>query len=170
MQINEKDKLVALAHLHAGKKPKEIPELVPSISYPQALRLRKELEKAIENDTLQSLFDLEQAALDSLMETVTSELNEATLILAGDSEPLKNAVGNIANSIEGTKLLEAELADAGRKIVAQIKVAAVGTSSTESLLILAEALAKLQTAFFKTGNVQIANLGGSEGFEKYLKD
>ena len=170
MKISERDKLIALAHLHAGKTAKEIPDLVPDISYPQALRLRKELEKAKDADQLQALFDLEGAALESLLSSVKDELSEAAEALTGDYLPLEDAIGKVASNVEGMQLLERELSDSARTVVKQIKIAAGATTSTESLLILSEALSKLQTAYFKSSNVQIANLGGGGGFEKFLSD
>jgi len=123
MKINERDKLIALAHLHSGKTAKEIPDLVPALSYPQALRLRKELEKAKEADTLQDLFNIEEAALNSLLEAVKDELTEATEALTGDLVPLDDAVGKLASNVEGMQLLERELSDSARIVVKQIKIA-----------------------------------------------
>lgn len=161
MSLNNKERLIALAYLHQGKSPKEVETLCPNVSYPQALRLRKELNEAIEANTLNELFDLEEAAIESLLDNVKSELEEAAEVLTGDLMPLNNALESVESRIRESKLLEAELAKAGQTLAKRIERQAAIANTPESLLSLAEALAKLQTAYFKNSNIQIANFNGN---------
>lgn len=168
MAIEEKTKILALAHLKMGKKPKEVSELL-EISYAQALKLNKELIKAEQQNRVQDLFDLEEAALETLLEKVSDDLTPALHVLEGDVETLDNVLTTVGQNVEGMQLLEKELTDAAIQLAKKITAQAVATSGTDSLLILTDALAKLQTAFFAKGtNVQINNMNGN--FEKYLKD
>lgn len=159
-QIDDKDKLIALAHLHQGKKPKEVAETIDSISYAQALRLKKELDKAVEDETLSDLFNLSQTALNSLLDTVKEELSDATEALTGDVISVDKEIDGIKDKIQGQKLLEVELSKTGVAIAKKLKYQAENTNNPESLLMLADALAKLQTSFFKNSSVQIANFEG----------
>lgn len=168
MAIEERTKILALAHLKTGKKPKDVSELL-DISYAQALKLNKELAKAEEQNRVQDLFDLEEAALETLLEKVSDELSPAVQVLEGDVETLDDMLSTVGQNVEGMQILEKELTDAAIQLAKKITAQAVSTSGTDSLLVLTDALAKLQMAFFAKGtNVQINNMNGN--FEKYLKD
>lgn len=168
MALEEKTKILALAHLKTGKKPKDVSELL-DISYSQALKLNKELIKAEEQNRIHDLFDLEEAALETLLEKVSDELTPAIAVLEGDVELLNDTLDTVGKTAESAQLLEKELVDAATTLAKKITAQAISTSGTDSLLVLTEALAKLQTAFFAKGtNVQINNMNGN--FEKYLKD
>lgn len=162
-KMTQKERLIALAYLHQGKTPREVETLCPGVSYPQALRLRKELASAVEANTLNELFNLEEAALETLLESVEDELKEAAEVMTGDLMPLNNALDSIESRIKESKLLELELAKAGQTLARQIERHSVIVNSPESLLALAEALAKLQTAYFKNSNIQIANINNQNG-------
>lgn len=168
MALEEKTKILALAHLKTGKKPKEVSDLL-DISYAQALRLNKELIKAEEQNRVQDLFDLEEAALKTLLEKVSDDLTPAVQLLEGEVETLDDMLSTVGKNVEGIQLLEKELTDAAIQLAKKITTQAVASSGTDSLLVLTDALAKLQMAFFSKGtNVQINNMNGN--FEKYLKD
>lgn len=169
MRLSEKDRLVALAYLHQGKSPKEVEQLCPGISYAQALRLRKELTEAEETNSIRQLFDISEAAIDTLLESVQNQLAESVEILVGDDITLRDELNNLGNDIKESQILKAELAKAATTIVKRIGLQAATANSSETLKDLADALAKLQTAYFKTNNLQIANFNDSTGFEKFLK-
>src|SRR5690606_28796571 len=121
----------------------------PNVSYPQALRLRKELNEAIETNTINELFNLEEAAIESLLNNVKNELEEAAEVLTGDLVPLENALDSVETRIKESKLLEVELAKAGQTLAKRIERMSNVANTPDSLLALAEALSKLQTAYFK---------------------
>lgn len=168
MALEERTKILALAHLKTGKRPKEVSDLL-DISYSQALKLNKELTKAEERNNLQDLFNLEEAALNTLLEKVSDDLSPAIEVLEGGVERLDDMLANVGQNVEGMQILEKELTDAAIQLAKKITMQTVATSGTDSILILTDALAKLQTAFFAKGtNVQVNNMNGN--FEKYLKD
>ena len=165
-QNKEQTKLLALAHLKTGLAPKEVAELL-NISYSAALKHKKELMQAESKNAVLDLFDLEAAALETLLEKVKTELTPAIDVLEGDLE-LADALSNIDSSVKKGSALEKELQDAAVEVTRKVAAAAILTNSTETLLTLAEALAKLQGAFFAKGtNVQVNQMGS---FERFLKD
>lgn len=168
MALEEKTKILALAHLKTGKKPKDVSQLL-NISYAQALKLSKDLTKAEQQNRLQDLFDLEETALNTLLEKVSDELTPAIQTLEGEVEIFDQTLATIGKNVGDIQILEKELTDAAIQLAKKITAQAVATSGTDSLLVLTDALAKLQMAFFAKGtNVQINNMNGN--FEKYLKD
>lgn len=170
MKLDEKDKLIALGYLYQGKSPKEVEEICHNVSYAQALRLKKDLEEAKKTDSIGELFDLEEAALESLLENVKGEIGQAAEIMTGDTVRLDGELDTISRNVQGMQILESEMSEAAAAIVKQIKAHAVSTKNIDNLVMLAEALSKLQTAFFKNSSIQIANFNNEgSSFEKYLK-
>lgn len=169
MKLDEKAKMIALAYLHQGKSPREVEELVPGISYAQALRLRKELDAAIKDNTLAELFSLEQAALDTLLEGVQLQLEDAAKILTGDDIQLKSEIASLADGVQTGRQLEADINRAASVVVAKLQIIASTSNNFEAIVACAESLAKLQTAFFKTGNINIANFPNGSKFEQFLQ-
>lgn len=166
--LDEKTKILALAHLKTGKKPKDVSDLL-EISYAQALKLNKELLKAEQQNRVQDLFNLEEAALTMLLEKVSNELTPSIKALTGELLDPDTTLDSIAKGAQGLGILEKELQDAAIELAKRITAQTLSTSGTDSLLTLTEALAKLQLAFFAKGtNVQINNMNGN--FEKYLRD
>src|SRR5690606_23259687 len=94
MKLSEHDKLIALAHLHAGKSPRQVEELCSNISYAQALRLRKELDEAIRTNSLSEIFNLGEAALENLLSRVQEDLEDPVRELTGDVISLKEEMNN----------------------------------------------------------------------------
>lgn len=168
-QINQKVKLIALAHLKNGKKPREVSELLEDISYSMALKLKKDLEEAEANNSLLDLFSLDEATLDTLIENVQAELSEPVQTLTGEIQPLRDSLDSISEKAVSARLLEEQLNKSAITLARQIEARAIVSMSSDSLCELAEALAKLQSAFFAKGtNVQVNNF--SDKFSEYLSD
>lgn len=168
MNINEKTRVQALAYLKVGKKPREISELLEGISYSQVLTLRKQLEKAEIDNTLSSLFNLDELALESILDAAKSSLTIKGEIIPPNE--IDESINNIGNGIAGLGKLETSFQDAADELAKQIKVAALVATEASTLVDLAEALAKLNTSFFAKGtNVQVNNIN-AETFQKYLRD
>ena len=74
--MDEQTRLLSLAHLKQGKTPKETSEIM-GITYARAIKLKKELVAAEETNAVQSLFNLDNAALEILLESVTKQLTPA---------------------------------------------------------------------------------------------
>lgn len=168
METDHKNKLIALAYLKNGGKPREIAEKL-GLTYQAVLNYRKELEKAEKDNSVAELFSLEEAALQALIDAVEDELSPAVETLTGEIEPLQTSLTNISNQANSSKLLEEQLNTSATHLAKQIQAKAIVSSNPETLLMLAEALAKLQSSFFAKGNnVQVNNYG--ERFSEFLSD
>ena len=169
MRISETSRVKALAYLKIGKKPREICDtLVEELSYAQVLELRKQLQVAEKDDAVRELFNLEQAALESVL-----RMAENDLAIVGEVIPpsdINEAVKKVGDGAVGLGKLEEQFQDAAAALVQNIKVAAITAENASTLVDLADALSKLNSSFFAKGaNVQINNLN-AEVFQKYLKD
>lgn len=166
--IPEKTKLLALAYLKNGMRPKQVADALDGLSYHQALKLRKELDEAEEQNTLAQLFSLDALALEALLDSVKQQMQPVEEQLTGELQTVEDAVNTLADKIHGAKVLEESLQKAATALAHQITAKALLASTPDSLLVLAEALAKLQSAFFAKGmNVQVNNY---QQFDKYLTD
>jgi len=160
--MDEQTRLLALAHLKNGKTPSETAELM-HISYAAALKLKKELLAAEETNSIQSLFSLDKAALNILLESVTRQLSPAIEAFKV-GELVDREVTELTKGINGAKLLSQDLQEAASELTKRITLTAAIASNSETLLTLADALCKLQMAF--KGN-ELNSLPATS-FEKHL--
>lgn len=166
--MDEKTRLLALAYLKQDKKPREVSEIL-DISYAQAVRLRKELEEAEKRETIQELFNVNEAVLEQVLEAAKKELEPAQLQLTG-SAAIEGELESIRESISKGEMLEQEFQTSALALSRRINTLAQSATQAETVIMLAKALAELQTAFFAKGtNVQVNNFGG-QGLEEYLRD
>jgi len=168
--MDESTKLGAFAHLKNGLTPAEVSDLMPEVSYAQALRLRKELVAAEETNTLNQLFNMEDAAIELLLEAVQQKLSEPAEVL--ESANLVPAeINRIAQGVAGAQKLDVSAQQAAEAILLKIKLVAPMTANSETLVSLADALCKIQVAFFGPAGGPAGSDSNSPGsFEKYLRD
>lgn len=166
MQISDHARILALANLKQGKKPKEVAEEV-NISYSQALKLSKQLVEAERRDAVLDLFDVEEAVLHQVLEAVKSNSSIAELI---PQDVLEGEVEQLSKGLKGLSALETEMQNTAATLVGRINLVAATTTNADTISILAESLSKLNTSFFAKGsNVQVNNFNSGD-FEKYLRD
>lgn len=167
-KLDDRTKLLALAHLKSNKKPKEVSELL-NISYAQALRLSKELIESEKRGTILDLFNLNEAALGSLLQAVKDDVSLPLAILDGE-EVLEGELQELSTTVKGAQALDTEMQSTALELAKKIKILAISTSSPDTIVLLSESLSKLQTAFFAKGtNVQVNNFPGGK-FEEFLSD
>jgi hypothetical protein len=154
-KLEDKVRLTALAYLYQGKTPKEVEELVKEISYAQALRLSKELKQAQEDDDVANLFNLRGVAIDVIIDQAKAIIEAQDIPMAGTLLDVSSTLEGIKDDITASKLLKAELAIAGVEVVKKINLLARSTNSSEVLMNLAQALAQMQNAYFKTATVRL---------------
>lgn len=166
-KIDERAKLVALAHLKTGKKPAEVATLV-DIPYSTALKLNKDLKAAEEQDAVLELFNVSEAAFQSIIQAASEDLAIAGELVGADE--VSRQLSTIKEGVDGLKMLDASFQRAANTIANQINLMAASAEHTDSIVNLAEALAKLQSSFFAKGtNVQINNYD-KESFQQFLGD
>ena len=165
----DKTRLLALANLKLGKSPRETSETV-GISYASAVSLRKELAEAELRNTVLDLFNMEQAAFEALLDAARAQLEPAVEGELITQKEVDQSIETVANQVKGLGILEEEFQKTAVNVVRQINLMVITTNSADTVLALAEALAKLQTAFFAKGtNVQVNNFGqNGKRFEALL--
>lgn len=163
----EQTRLLALARLKVGVKPIVVSEEC-GISYSQALKLKKDLADAEEKNTMAELVRMDDAAFEVLLDTVRTQLADPAKAL-GLTEELEGELMSLTEGMTSNKKLEKELVDAAAVLATKIRQMAVLANNSDTVLVLAEALAKLQSSFFAKGtNVQINQTGNN--FETFLRD
>ena len=166
-RMDEKTRLLALAYLKQEKKPKEVADIL-DISYAQAVKLRKELEEAEKRGTIQDLFNVSEAVLETVLEAARKELEPTELVLS-DTQAIEGELQSIKESVSKGDLLEKEFQDSALALAKRINSLAASATQAETVVMLARALSELQTSFFAKGaNVQVNNF--NSGFEEYLRD
>jgi len=169
MKHSEHNKIVTLARLKNGEKPKDISTMM-DVPYATVLKWNKELIKAEHQDRVHELFNLDEAILDKLLATVSTDLEGIASLLGTEVDAVKEGVVELKGQLSGLSLLEAQLQDSAMTVAKQIGAQAITATSSDTLCILADALAKLNTSFFAKGtNVQINNNNGGS-FEEFLGD
>lgn len=169
MAMDERQRLIALAHLKLGKSPREAAELV-GITYAAAVTLRKQLAEAEEQQSIKQLFNLPEAAFDTLIESVKENTIAALEGELVTGKEIETAFNELSAGVKGLQALEVDMQKAATALARNITLMAVTASSSDTILNLAEALHKLQTAFFAKGtNIQINNNGPAK-FEAFLSE
>jgi hypothetical protein len=166
-KLSEEVRLTALAYLYQGKTPREVETLVKDISYAQALRLKKELEQSKEDGTVADLFNLSGAAIEIVLEQAKAIIEAKDIPIEGTLESVEDVISSIKDDIQATKILKAELAEAGTEVVKKIKALAKVTNSSEVILNLAEALSKMQGSYFRTATVTVKP--DEDAFQEFLQ-
>ena len=162
--MDEQTRLLTLAHLKNGTKPADAAELM-GISYAACLKLRKELRAAEEKDKILQLFNLEKAALEMLLASVTKQLTPA-IEAFNIGELVEEEVHDLKERVDGGSMLNQELQQAGSALANKITQTATVATSADTVLSLAKALCELQRAFF--GDGQGTGAQPATSFEKHL--
>ena len=159
-QLSDKDRAIVLAKLKLGGRPIEVSEET-GVSYGTVARLASELRKAEESGTLLELMRVDQATYEGLIDTVRTELKD----IPGSDV----ALDTLQTNLEGAKALDSNLTRVANVLVNRICVQIATAEHADTLLVLSEALAKIQTAFFAKGvNVNVNT--GQQQFGGILRD
>lgn len=166
--LNNQTRLTVLAHLKNGKKPVDISEAM-DVSYSTVIKLKKDLKEAEDRNAVLELFKLDKTALDLLLEAVKKQMMPISDAFEM-GELVDDALDGIKGEVEAGKLLSEDFQDTAGTLANRIKMCALANGSqADTLLVLAEALCKLQTAFFSSNNTASPNLPMSS-FEDFLKN
>ena len=166
--MDEQTRLLTLAHLKNGKKPADAAEIT-GITYASALKLRKELHAAEEKNVIQELFNLSDASLEILLESVRKQLKPA-IEAFGVGELVEIEVEDLTKGIKGGKLLNQEFQATASTLANKITQAALISSSADTILQLSKALCELQNAFFGSSAAPAATNLPATSFEQHLRN
>lgn len=141
-------KYTCISRLLNSEPKGEIAKLL-EIPYTTVLRYSKELKEAQANGTLESLIDMDQVMLDSLVD------QQRSLAPAG----LANEVSSSLDAVKGAKTILEALADdmqiTAKTLTTKIKSLANGAENASEIDTLASALCDLQNAFFNKNTTQV---------------
>ena len=166
--MDEQTRLLTLAHLKNGKKPADAAEIT-GVTYASALKLRKELHAAEEKNAVQTLFNLSDASLEILLESVRKQLKPA-IEAFGVGELVEIEVEDLTKGIEGGKLLNQEFQHTASTLANKITSAALVSNNADTILSLAKALCELQNAFFGSSSNPAATHLPATSFEQHLRN
>lgn len=170
--MDEQTRLLALARFKHDASATDVSNEL-GITYARALKLRKELKEAEENDAIRELFNLPEDALAILLEAVKDNVAPAIEAFALEGE-LEEAVEDITKGVQGAKLLDTALQDAAKALANKIQVAAATANNTETLLNLAKALAELNNSFFGSSSSATQGVPGlpspESGLQRLMRD
>lgn len=169
-------RLIAFAHLKNGKKPQEVADIT-GLTYAKALKLKKQLHEAEENDAIHTLFNMSETALEMLLDSVKKDLMPSTEVF-GITNVLEGEIEDIKQNLQKLDKLDEGMIEAAVALSDRIKQQALIANTSDTLVNLADALTKLQIAFYGQGahgpggttGALINGSSSSSGFEKYLKD
>jgi hypothetical protein len=172
--MDDKTKFLAFAHFHIGRTARETSEIL-NVPYTSLIKLRKQFDLTKDDEVIAALFNADEVAFHTFIELAKANACELTgeLLTVEQTESLDAAIDKIGKGVQGLAKLETELQDTATIVARSIRVLALTSESADSIVKLADALAKIQTAFFSKGtNVQIANFNGTGGtkFEEYLSE
>lgn len=166
-KLSESLKYELMGKIHAGVPLRDLVQS-SGIKYPKLLALRHELKDARANGTLSDLLDVEELVVSRVKEEIMQDAKAL-----GMEEAIEGEVLEATSAINGAQLLDSKLRTTAMNITTKLGRMAHETSSASELVFIAEALCKMQTAFFNKGtqvNIQ-NNLNGEDSrFKRFLQD
>ena len=159
-------KYKAIVRLHEGAEPKLIAEEL-NIPYSRVLKYRSELKEAEVSGSLNSLLQMDEAAVDLMA-------NELVRDLPIELQPQAKAITDgVTNGIKGLDSLSGEFQRTAMHINNRIRTLSMSIEHVSELTDLTKALCELQNAFFNKQGVQVNiqnNNGGDSAYSEFLSD
>jgi hypothetical protein len=147
-------KLKALGLFKAGYTAKEISREL-SIPYPKVLKWKPEAAAIQSKQDLETVLDVDKVMLHELAEGVKEKLED---IAEGSGEIVTGTLAKIDQLAE----LQVDLQESGINVLKKINTMIDSCKEAGDVLLLVDAIAKLQTSFFAKGaNVNVLNVPGS---------
>jgi len=131
--LNKNDQAIALSRIANGISLTETSRDL-NIPYSQLLKLKDSLD-------VRDAADAPRELVTRVAEEMKQELSKA------DVQELEKTVDGLG----GLQLLNSRVQEVGLKLADRIAVVSVFTEDAREILMLADALTKIQTAFFKSG-------------------
>lgn len=162
----ERARLLALAHLKNEVEPADIEQLT-GVSHAACLKLRRELREAEAENTVDDLFGISNDAIEILVKSVLN--HQVPMIEPYPIAEVIKDVDTITRIKSSEELLKEDTYKATRALINKIQTVAAISTNVDTIVGLAEALAKLNDSFFphdKTASGQST----LESFERFLSD
>ena len=158
----DEQKLAAFSMIQNDKSPKDISETL-QMAYPKVIKLRKDYREAVAAGTVDKLLNIDQLLVQRIAKATREEVSKVESIQG----ELVDEIDETAKGIASMNVLSVQLHEVARKLAIKTEFLIDTVQTPDSLLILVEALAKLQNAFFNRNMVNVnvlnqMNSGGSE--------
>lgn len=130
----------------------ESPELIAAdldVSINKVRRLKREFKKAQDDNTVQEFINLDEAMLKELMDIAKEKVPEAI------SDEADEALTGLVTQHNLMDALSTDLQTTAKFLSSRIKATASTVQHASELEVLADALCKLQTAFFNSNTTQV---------------
>ena len=168
-KIDEKTKLLILAALANGASAREASEKF-DCSYSSAIKIKKDYEQAVENNTLVELTKVDQLVFDNLIELVKDQSITAVAPLGQESQVVE-ATKEITDTVSDLKNLDENMQVAANNLLTNISAMALTVSTPEGVEKLSNSLSRLRETFFaKDTNVNVNNFTGDSNWSQLMRD
>lgn len=151
-------KLQVFGLFKMGKSSREISNEIEEVSYAKCLKWKKELEDAERTKEVVTLLQAE----DTLIKNVVNETKEQLEQLGAETEALEGELQSGTNKIETYKQLNENLNKTAIKLSTKISNLTPLLTDVGEVLVLTEALCKLQVAFFNKDTFNVNVFPGGE--------
>lgn len=157
----DEQKLKAIGLLSEGNNAKDVARQL-NIPYPIVLKWKPEAKSIHTKEDLATVLDVDKVILHELAESTKDKLNE----LVEDGDEL---VEQVLVKIDSIGILQTNLQLSATAVLVKINEIIEACKSADDILILVEAISKLQIAFFSKGaNVNVLNMPGSQQSDTHL--
>jgi len=137
------------------------------ISYNKVLRIQRELKQAQADNTVQEFVDLDTVMMEELIGIAADKAPDAI------SGAVRDSLGDIAKAKTVMEALSDDMIVTAKTLTTRIKASAANVDTVGELDTLADALCKLQNAFFNKNQTQVNvqnNYGQEAQYGAFLDD
>ncbi len=154
-------KLQAIGLLAEGNSAKDVARQL-SIPYPKVLKWKPEAEGVKTKADLETIMDVDKVILHELAESTKDKLNEIV-------EDGGEIVEEVLAKLDSVVVLQTNLQLSASAVLVKINELIDSCRNPDDVLLLVEAISKLQVAFFAKGaNVNVLNMPGSQQSESQI--
>jgi len=159
-KYDDETKYSALSLLHTGEDFKSVSDKL-NVPITTVIRWNKELKESIADGGINTLVNMDRVVLGKVLEEVVA----TDVQLAGKTTEL-------VDSLNYSARLNNELHLAALSLVAKAKSFASSADTSTELIVLAEVLCNMQTAFFNSNSTQVnvQNNYSENSYEEFLSD
>jgi len=165
--LDDRVRLLSFAHINIGRRSvREISDLL-KIDYLRVVKFKQQYDEAVQRKNLYEMMKIDKESFELLVAATKEQDQKAMDTEIMSDIILEGEVVKLGESVSKLAVVETTMQDTALIVLRQIQKLAVTTTSSDSMLNLAEAVTKLQGAFFGK-NIKIEETGSK--FERFLTD
>jgi len=156
-------KYKVLSRLLNNELPRHVADTMPDVTHSQVIRWKRELDTSRTNGTVAELMDMDQEALDEVLEMVSMS---APALLEHDIDA---SLGTLSKSLSALDALQSDFILTASQMNIRVRSLAMSAENVGDLSMLSDVLCNLQSTFFNKNvtNVQVNNDYGGNGEVTY---